>query len=293
MGKIVDFSKWQPNVNYKELASECDLAILRVQDGSTTKDLVYPIHANGCDKNGIPFGVYAFTRFISIEDAKVEARDFYNRATAGGHKPKFFVADVEVATMKDMRAGTNDFIAELRRLGAKKVGIYVAHHLYESFNLDYSKSDFTWIPRYANDGATVIKPNYPCDLHQYTEKGKIAGIGGLVDLNRLTGTKSLAWFIGEDDIKKVTQVSNPKKVKTENKYYDKKFDRLVTLTDIGLYSDVNFKHEIKRYKEDTKLDIHSIVYTEKGIPRFHINNGKDCGYVTANRQYVKAYTVNK
>lgn len=30
---------------------------------------------------------------------------------------------------------------------------------------------------------------------QQTEKGKIAGINGPVDLNRLTGTKSLKWFI--------------------------------------------------------------------------------------------------
>lgn len=27
-------------------------------------------------------------------------------------------------------------------LELKKVGIYVAHHLYNTFNLDYSKSDF-------------------------------------------------------------------------------------------------------------------------------------------------------
>ncbi|MFJ8261391.1 GH25 family lysozyme [Rummeliibacillus sp. NPDC094406] len=214
MRKIVDISKWQPKVEYKALATECDLAILRVQDGSTTKDLVYPIHANGCDQYNIPFGVYAFTRFTSVEDAKVEARDFYNRATAGGHKPKFFVADVEVSTMKDMRAGTIAFIAELRRLGAEKIGIYVAHHLYESFSLDYSKADFIWIPRYASDGKSIIEPKYKCDMHQYTDKGTIAGISGGVDLNRLTGSKSLKWFTGEE---KVTQVSKPVKTSSTNK----------------------------------------------------------------------------
>ncbi|MFJ8262935.1 GH25 family lysozyme [Rummeliibacillus sp. NPDC094406] len=206
MGKIVDISKWQPKVDYKALATECDLTILRVQDGSTTKDSVYATHANGCDKYKIPFGVYAFTRFISVEDAKVEARDFYNRATAGGHKPKFFVADVEVKTMSDMRAGTNAFIAELRRLGAGKIGIYVAHHLYESFNLDYSKADFVWIPRYAAEGKSIIQPAFPCDLHQYTDRGTIAGINVGVDLNRLTGSKSLKWFTGEE---KITQFSKP------------------------------------------------------------------------------------
>lgn len=212
MDKIADLSKWQPTVDYKAFATECDLAILRVQDGSTNKDQVYQIHANGCDKYNVPFGVYAFTRFTSVEDAKVEARDFYNRATAGGHKPKFFVADVEVASMKDMRAGTNAFIAELRRLGAEKVGIYVAHHLYNSFNLDYSKADFVWIPRYAADGKSIIEPKYPCDLHQYTDRGTIVGVNGAVDLNRLTGTKPLSWFTCEDIVTQVSEpVTKPKK----------------------------------------------------------------------------------
>lgn len=194
MGKILDISKWQPKVNYKALATECDLAILRVQDGSRVIDQIYTKHATGCENNNIPYGVYAFCRFTSVEDAKVEARDFYKRAHVDGHKPLFFVADVEVKTMSNMRAGTNTFIAELRRLGAEKVGIYVAHHLHDSFNLDYSKSDFKWIPRYAADGKSVIEPKFTCDLHQWTEKGKIAGINGPVDLNRLTGMKSLKWF---------------------------------------------------------------------------------------------------
>lgn len=32
--------------------------------------------------------------------------------------------------MRDMRAGAQAFIDELRKLGAKKVGLYVGHHVY-------------------------------------------------------------------------------------------------------------------------------------------------------------------
>lgn len=210
MGKIVDISKWQPEVNYKTFATEIDLAILRVQDGSTTKDKVYQTDAAGCEQYKVPYGVYSFTRFISVGDAKVEARDFYSRATANGRKPLFFVADVEDKTMSDMKAGTNAFIAELRRLGAKKVGVYVAHHLYSEFNLDYSKADFVWIPRYANDGVSVIKPNYPCDLQQYTDKGKIAGIAGNVDLNRLEWNKNFRLVFGKRRCEGSFKASKPR-----------------------------------------------------------------------------------
>lgn len=268
MGKILDISKWQPNVNYKELSTECDLAILRVQDGSTTKDTVYTTHATGCEKYDIPFGVYAFTRFISVADAKVEARDFYKRATVNGLKPLFYVADVEVATMKDMRAGTNAFIAELRRLGAKKVGIYVAHHLYDSFNLDYSKADFIWIPRYAIDGKSILEPKYKCDLHQYTDKGKIAGISGGVDLNRLTGSKSLSWFIGANSASKASKPATSKTktsstTKNTNTVYTVKKDD--TLSEIAekYNTSVSYLQKLNNIKNVNRINIGQKIIVKK------------------------------
>lgn len=83
-------------------------------------------------QHGITFGNYAFCRFVSIADAKKEAQDFWNR---GDKNATVWVADVEVKTMNDMRAGTQAFIDELRRLGAGKVGLYVGHHMYAPFGM--------------------------------------------------------------------------------------------------------------------------------------------------------------
>ena len=81
--------------------------------------------------------------------------------------------------MDDMRAGTQAFIDELRRLGARKVGLYVGHHMYAPFGMANVKADFVWIPRYGGK-----KPDYPCDIWQYTETGNVPGIGKC-DLNEL------------------------------------------------------------------------------------------------------------
>ena len=94
-------------------------------------------------QHGIPFGNYAFCRFVSENDARIEARDFWNR---GDKSATVWVADVEVKTMGDMRAGAQAFIDELRRLGAKKVGLYVGHHMYAPFGMVNVKADFVWIP---------------------------------------------------------------------------------------------------------------------------------------------------
>ncbi len=188
MGKIADLSHHQGNINWANASQELDFAILRVQDGSRVIDRQYKNYVAGAKQYGVPFGNYAFCRFVSINDAKVEARDFWSR---GDKSAEFWIADVEVKTMGDMRAGAQVFIDELRRLGAKKVGLYVGHHVYKQFQADKIKADFVWIPRYGGP-----QPAYPCDLWQYTETGRLAGVAGNVDLNRLTGSKSLAYFTG-------------------------------------------------------------------------------------------------
>ncbi len=94
-----------------------------------------------------------------------------------------------------MRYGVSVCINELRRLGAKKVGLYIAHHLYKQLNLDTSEADAVWIPQYGSGSATVdSKPDFYADIHQYTEHGSLPGYSGNLDLNRLLGDKPLEYF---------------------------------------------------------------------------------------------------
>ncbi|PFI03169.1 GH25 family lysozyme [Bacillus cereus] len=189
MGYIVDISKWNGNIDWDVAAPQLDLVIARVQDGSNVVDHMYQSYVGEMKKRGVPFGNYAFCRFVSENDARVEARDFWNR---GDKDALFWVADVEVKTMGNMLAGTLAFIDELRQLGAKKVGLYVGHHTYKEFQADKVNADFVWIPRYGGN-----RPAYPCDIWQYTETGNVPGIGKC-DLNQLIGSKPLSWFTGEE-----------------------------------------------------------------------------------------------
>lgn len=206
--KIVDISHWQGKIDWDKFAKEVALVIIRVQDGSSTVDREYKTYVAEAKKRGIPFAHYAFCRFVSVADARKEAQDFYAR---GDKDALFWVADVEVKTMDDMTAGTQAYVEELRKLGAKKVGGYFGHHSYESWGLDKVIGiDFTWIPRYGtNNGKQNTKPDYACELWQYTSKGKVGGVNGDVDLNALNGDKTLEWFIGN------AGVSEPVETKVE------------------------------------------------------------------------------
>lgn len=201
MGKIADISKYQqmgkPPIDWGKVASEADLLILRVQYGAGMEDPYFESFASKCEKYGIPYGGYSFFRAQSEEAADREA-DVMMARTAGS-KMLFYVADIE----KLPYGITNAEIGPLSKawanaFGFKKTGLYVSQALYGLSAR--SAYDFLWIPRYG-DGDAYYEvgeaPKYPCDMHQYTSVGRLAGITGDVDLNRLTGAKTLGWFTGE------------------------------------------------------------------------------------------------
>ena len=204
MGAIVDISHHQDpsKINYDKLAKQLDWAIVRTQYGSRLIDRHYKTHHAELRKRGVPTAAYAWVRGVSISDMEVEATDFYNRTK--DIKPTFWFLDVEEKSMNDMRAGVSAYIRKLRELGAKKVGVYVGHHLYEQFNLDLSEADAIWIPHYGkNNGQVTSKPKYECDLHQYTSTGRLDGYSGNLDLNRIISDKPLSYFTdGEQSTKK-------------------------------------------------------------------------------------------
>lgn len=193
---IIDISHHQDpsRIDYDKLAKQVKLVIIRTQYGSRVLDRHYKTHHREFQKRGIPTAAYAWVRGVNIADMEAEATDFYNRTKE--FNPTFWFLDVEEESMKDMRAGVKAYTKKLRKLGAKKVGVYIAHHLYRHFNIDVNDFDAVWIPRYGpNNGKPhSIKPDFHCDLWQYTDRGRLDGYEGYLDLNMLTGTKPLEFF---------------------------------------------------------------------------------------------------
>ncbi len=196
---IIDISHHQdPNkMDYNELSKQVKWVIIRTQYGSRTIDRHYKTHHKEFKARKVPTAAYAWVRGISITDMEQEARDFYSRTKE--FDPTFWFLDVEEESMKNMRAGISAYVKTLRDCGGKKVGLYVGHHLYKKFNLNLSEVDAVWIPHYGKNNGTInSKPQFTCDIHQYTDKGKLKGYGGYLDLNRILSDKSLDYFLGKD-----------------------------------------------------------------------------------------------
>lgn len=195
---ILDISEWQTptTINYDKMAKALDGVIVRIQYGSNYVDKHYKTHIAEFQKRGIPVAVYAWVRGSSLSDMEKEATDFYNRAKA--YNPTFWWLDVEEKSMNDMRTGVEKYRAKLKALGAKKVGAYIANHLYVGFNLDTAKFDGIWIPTYGsnngqyNGSNPTATSNY--NLHQYTSNGRLAGYNGPLDLSRIAKGKFSDFF---------------------------------------------------------------------------------------------------
>ncbi|EUJ41989.1 GH25 family lysozyme [Brochothrix campestris] len=192
--KIADVSEWQGNINWSLAKDDLNMAIIRAQYGTNYKDKYLDRNQSEAIKHDVPFGTYAYARYINAADAKTEARALYNRTSKSA---KFYVIDVEEFTVTSgtMREATNAFVKELRSLTDKKIGLYVGNHTYTQFNLDTSKFDFVWIPAYR-----TAAPDHKHDIWQYTDGGQVKGITGGVDLNKLTNdAKPLSYYVGKTE----------------------------------------------------------------------------------------------
>jgi len=197
---IADLSKYQGDIDWGQAFSSLGFAILRSSVG-VKKDERYDEYVSGCTRYNVPFHAYHYIKATDEAEARNEAK-VMAEATAGT-SPLFYVIDAEYDGIKADRARA---ICEAFEEGLRhyigcgiRVAVYIGHHLYKNWALDYGRYAYVWIPRYgSNDGKPQTPPDYPCDLWQYTSKGKLPGVSGNVDLNKLMGTKPLSFFTTAD-----------------------------------------------------------------------------------------------
>lgn len=287
---IVDISHHQPNskINWEQAAKEVALFVIRTQYGTSTIDREYKKHVASCKQYGIPFGHYIYTLFKDKNNAIREAKDFLSRCDKDA---KFLVVDVEVQTTKtkaEMAPATQVFIDYLKANDSRPVGLYTGYHFYKPYGMDKVKADFLWIPRYGkNDGTPSKKPDYACDLWQYTEKGRVNWYGGYLDLNQLNGSRSLEWFIG---VESMPPAPTEKLMWGKTEFKKGQIGRVTILKPINLWTDnEEGKLEMVRIlKPDDQFRVYG--YRDKYGGQYDVGGGH---WVTKMDGYIKYETPSK
>lgn len=204
---ICDVSKWQGVIDWDKLAPALEdgyVAIKASGKYANGADPYYARNVEGAASHGVPFHAFHFLYCLTVEEARRDAGLFYRTVQAAGHWPLFWALDCEGAwgiPAKRARSVAEAFEAELRRLaresgpGEIHVAVYIGQNRYYDYALDYDRYAYVWIPGYGEK----YRPKMPCDVWQYTDKGKLPGIKGDVDLNVLIGDKPLGFFTGRED----------------------------------------------------------------------------------------------
>lgn len=188
--KILDVSYYQQDIYYKAAAKDVDGVILRI--GITYwgaqnmgKDTAFDKHYAGFKAVGCPVGVYYYSAADSVEMAKKEA-DYCLSLMAGRQFELPVYYDVE----NNQRQGglSKELLTQIVDAFCSKVekaGYYVGFYASTSWLLNkmdtpYLASKYTL---WKADYRTAYDKTIPCDMHQYTSQGKVAGINGNVDLS--------------------------------------------------------------------------------------------------------------
>ncbi|WP_290369836.1 GH25 family lysozyme, partial [Clostridium neonatale] len=180
--KGIDVSNNNGNINFNKVkASGIECVYIKATEGTTYKDGCLDTNYNNAHSVGLKTGFYHF--LVGTSAPETQATNFYN---AIKNKSNDLIPMLDIETnFNGLIDYAERFIKKFKELSNMKVGIYT----YIGF-LSNLKGKFTeyllWEANYNNTPWKLPNNSYTRVGHQYTEKGKVNGIEGSVDMNEFT-----------------------------------------------------------------------------------------------------------
>lgn len=224
---VPDISEWQNKLTKSTataLKGEAGGVILRVGYGANYRDRNLTANLAAVKAAKLSYGVYQFSRYISVADAKAEARKAYERAP----KANFYVNDAEqlTASKSTYIAATKAWAKEMRKLTKKPIVLYSYRSFYNSYIQDKSNYNAFWLAGYSSYQPTP--QNY--HMWQYADNHYFVSLKQATDASRVViSKKSFNYFFGGStavDTSKYTvggyKVGNKVYIHKGSKFYDTK-----------------------------------------------------------------------
>lgn len=197
MAYIPDISHYHPIKSFPKVKTACPFIISKATQGTNYVDPTLRSFVAGCESYGIPYWLYTYLNAGNeLEQTK------YMVNTCKGIVSKNFVGYILDVEAGNPAAGVREALNWLQ-LHTEKTMLYTMYAQYNRYKGVINSRSYNcawWEARYGNnDGKFTSKylPHSGCELHQYTSKGSCPGIPGDIDLNRICGGKSQAWFTGK------------------------------------------------------------------------------------------------
>lgn len=192
--KGIDVSKFQGEIDWEKVkADEVDFAYLRVgirgyESGAIVADETFKQNAEAAAKNGVDVGAYFFGQAINEEEA-IEEAEFVIDNLKDCDITSPVVYDVEHISSPNARTGdltkeertkiTRTFCDKVKEAGYTPMIYGNVKTFMLMLDIEQLEEYEKWFAGYRD----VIYFPYKIKLWQYTEKGRVNGIEGDVDLN--------------------------------------------------------------------------------------------------------------
>lgn len=204
---IPDISHYHPVTNWAVAAENCEVLISKATQGTNMIDSTLKSFVAGCERHGIPYWLYTYLN-AGNELAQTKFMVQTCKGLVGSHFVGY-VLDVEAG---NSAGGVRIALDYLNSLGGKTMlyTMFAQYATYKSVIQNRGENCAWWEARYGrNNGSySVLYPAHSgADLHQYTSRGTCPGIGNNIDLNRICGSKNLAWFMGQGDLEPTNKVT--------------------------------------------------------------------------------------
>ena len=208
---IIDISSHNTVTDWDKIKASCDGVIVRMGytgygSGKMVFDKRYIEYMDAIKARGIPYGLYYFPQSITAKEAENEAEFIGVELVLHGAPPLGMWLDSEIADVKTKngradklsRKDRTEFlhiIKERIALYGFECGIYASTSWLNN-QLDMSRlPGAVWVAQY-NTHCTY-KGSY--NLWQYTNKGKLPGIAGNVDMSTIVDIEGSAGDAGSAD----------------------------------------------------------------------------------------------
>lgn len=183
--ECIDVSSYQGNIDWKKVkAAGIEGAILRSYT-SKGLDVKFREYLQGCRENGIKTGIYLYSYAKSVSGAMADAERMLD---LGGRHELGLWYDMEWAEQRklgsritEMACAFQEYITSVKVTG----GIYCNKDWFKNYFKNYPLT--IWLADYHNTIVSVEAESAKNEVvgHQYTSKGKVPGIIGNVDRDRM------------------------------------------------------------------------------------------------------------
>lgn len=190
----IDVSKYQGSINWEKVAADgVEFVFLRLglrgyESGKLVEDETFQANIKGALEHGIKVGVYFFSQAVTVEEA-VEEANFVLERIAPYKIECPVVFDVEKVNSSKARMNqltpqertdvTIAFLDAIEAAGYKSMFYHNMETALMLLELERLQDYDRWFAYYGED---LYYP-YAYGVWQYSEKGRIDGIGAEVDMN--------------------------------------------------------------------------------------------------------------